>query len=49
MAKEGGAGCNEANPQQARECTGKKNSLIFKVALTAKKRLGTMNYTEVQG
>ena len=49
MVKGDGAGRNEANPQQALECTRWKNSLIFKVVLTAKKSLGTMNYTEVQG
>ena len=41
MAKEDGAGRDEANPQQARECTRRRNRLMVKVALTAKKSLGT--------
>ena len=49
MAKEDGAGRDEANPQQARECTRLRNKLMFEVALTAKKNSGTMNYAEVQG
>ena len=35
--------------QQAQECTRWGNKLVFKVALLAKKSLGTMNYVEVQG
>ena len=49
MAKEDGAGRDKANPQQARKCIRLGNRLMFKVALTAKKVLGTMNYAEVQG
>ena len=49
MAKEDGGGSDESNPQQARECTRWKNRLIFKVALTAKNSLATMNYAEMQG
>ena len=35
--------------QEARECTRWRNELMFKLALTAKKSFGTMNYTDVQG
>ena len=34
--------------QQARECTRWRNKLMFKMALTIKESLGTMNYAEVQ-
>ena len=43
MVVDAGAG------QQARKCTRWRNKVMFKVALTAKKSLGTMNYAEVQG
>ena len=43
---EAGAGRDEANPQQARECKIWRNKLMFKVALTANKSLATMKYAE---
>ena len=49
LTVEAGAGRNEANPQQACDCTRSRNKLMFKGMLTANKSLGTMNNGEVQG
>ena len=49
MALEAGAGRDEANSEKAHECTRWRNTLMFKVALTAKKSLETINFAEVQG
>ena len=49
MAIEAGAGHDEANPAGTRLHKMEKYRLVFKVALTAKKGLGTINYAEVQG